>query len=569
MVKSQTFSIGKTISDKTLHIDLLRLVDTRMLIQANSGGGKSYLLRLLAERASDKVQIILLDPEGEFATLREKVDIALVGQGGELSTDVRSAALLARKVIEKRISIIVDLYDLKLPDRRKYVRLFLESLMSVPRAQWHQVLIILDEAHIFAPEKSAGESEATSAVISLMSQGRKRGFAGIISTQRLSKLHKDVAAETNNVVIGRTWLDVDQQRAGDLLGMNKADRQALRDLAPGEFFAFGPSLNVNGVVRFKSDQVATTHPKAGERHMLEVPQSSAAIRDIVAQIGDLPRQAEEETRTLADAQRKIGELERQMRARPIQVEQKVETRVERIEIPVHKNDEAGKLMDTARHLSELGAQLSTLSSDIRRAVDDAARMKTMPVRAIATVVPPRAAMRKAGLARSSESDIALTQSATALRAGERKMLQALASRYPARYTRAQLGTLAGFTPRGGTFGNYFGTLKRLAFIIESGRDVEITQAGLDHLGADIPPRPETIDELLAMWKSALREGERKMLDQLVEVYPEAMTRQELGERTGFTHTGGTFGNYLGTLRRNGLVEVDGNDIRASETLFMR
>src|SRR3989304_6331016 len=315
MVKSQTFSIGKVADSGAvpLRVDLPRLVDTRMLIQANSGGGKSWLLRLMAEQVADKVQIILLDPEGEFATLREKIDIALVGQGGEIAADVRSAALLARKVIEKRISVIVDLYDLKLPDRRRYVRLFLEALMSVPRAQWHQVLVILDEAHIFAPEKSAGESEATSAVISLMSQGRTRGFAGIISTQRLSKLHKDVAAETNNVVIGRTWLDVDQQRAGDLLGMNKADRQALRDLAPGEFFAFGPSLSVAGVVRFRSDQVATTHPKAGERHTMEVPESSAAIREIVAQIGDLPKQAGGGAHTLADAQRRIAELGREDR----------------------------------------------------------------------------------------------------------------------------------------------------------------------------------------------------------------------------------------------------------------
>ena len=40
-----------------------------------------------------------------------------------------------------------------------------------------------------------------------MSQGRERGYAGIIATQRLSKLHEDAAAEANNVIIGRTWLD--------------------------------------------------------------------------------------------------------------------------------------------------------------------------------------------------------------------------------------------------------------------------------------------------------------------------------------------------------------------------
>jgi hypothetical protein len=45
-----------------------------------------------------------------------------------------------------------------------------------------------------------------------------------------------------------------------------------------------------------------------------------------------------------------------------------------------------------------------------------------------------------------------------LRAGERRMLQALARHYPMNMTRAQLGTLSQFTPSGGTFGAYFGNL---------------------------------------------------------------------------------------------------------------
>ena len=76
-----------------------------------------------------------------------------------------------------------------------------------------------------------------------MSQGRERGYAGIIATQRLSKLHEDAAAEANNVIIGRTWLDADQARAGDALGFSKTDRLKLRDLDQGEF-----SLSVRRLV---------------------------------------------------------------------------------------------------------------------------------------------------------------------------------------------------------------------------------------------------------------------------------------------------------------------------------
>jgi uncharacterized protein len=100
----------------------------------------------------------------------------------------------------------------------------------VPRGLWRPTLVILDVAHIYCPERDSGDAESTEAVISLMSQGRKRGFAEIIATQRLSKLHKDAAAEANNVIIGRTWLDADQVRAGDALGLSKADRLKLHDV---------------------------------------------------------------------------------------------------------------------------------------------------------------------------------------------------------------------------------------------------------------------------------------------------------------------------------------------------
>jgi DNA helicase HerA-like ATPase len=188
-------NIGQIIGGGKLELDLPTLVDTRLLIQANSGGGKSWLLRLIAERAG--IQTIVLDNEGEFASLREAVDVLLVGATGELPANPRHAALLARRLLEYKVSAVVDLYELKLVERRRFVKLFLESLIHLPRDLWRPTLVILDEAHIYCPERGSGEAESTEAVISLMSQGRKRGYAGVIATQRLSKLHKDAAAEAN------------------------------------------------------------------------------------------------------------------------------------------------------------------------------------------------------------------------------------------------------------------------------------------------------------------------------------------------------------------------------------
>jgi hypothetical protein len=59
-----------------------------------------------------------------------------------------------------------------------------------------------------------------------------------------------------------------------------------------------------------------------------------------------------------------------------------------------------------------------------------------------------------------------------------------------------------------------------------------------------------------------------MLDALIAAKPSSLTRAELAERTGFEPRGGTFGAYLGTLRRNGLAQVSGEDVRVSDSLFL-
>ena len=87
--------------------------------------------RLIAKRGG--IRTIVLDNEGEFASLREAVDVLLVGAGGELLADPRHAALLARRRLEYKVSAVVDLYELKLAERRRFVKLFLESLIHLPR----------------------------------------------------------------------------------------------------------------------------------------------------------------------------------------------------------------------------------------------------------------------------------------------------------------------------------------------------------------------------------------------------------------------------------------------------
>jgi len=295
-------------------LNLERLIETRALIQANSGGGKSYMLRKFLEETHGKVQQIVLDLEGEFSTLREKYDYLLVGKDGDIKLDIRSAELLAKKILEMNVSVIIDLYELKHQERIHFVRVFLDALINAPKELWHPCLVIVDEAHQFAPEK--GESEALGSVCDLMTRGRKRGLCGVLATQRLSKLHKDAAAEANNKFMGRTGLDVDMKRVGEELGFTKkSDMLSLRELEPGEFYTFGPALS-NQVKKIRIGTVQTSHPKAGYKIMTSVTPPTAAIKKMLNKLADLPQQAEEELKTKDDMMKKIRELKSELRQKP-------------------------------------------------------------------------------------------------------------------------------------------------------------------------------------------------------------------------------------------------------------
>jgi hypothetical protein len=305
--------IGETIpNSESVKIDLQRLLEGRLLLQANSGGGKSYAVRKLCEITHGHIQQIVLDPEGEFATLREKLDYILIGKDGDIPINLRASELLARKILELGTSAIIDLYELKHNERKRFVKLFLDSLVNAPKKLWHPCIIVLDEAHVFAPESSHGQAESLDSVKDLATRGRKRGFALVAATQRLSKLSKDVVAELNTKLIGRSALDVDMKRAGFELGFtSKEDLFSLRQLEKGQFFAFGPALTAQ-VTKIKIGLCKTKHPQAGQiqKNMNIAPR--AKIQQILSKLSDLPKEAEETLKTTEDLKKKIISLNREI-----------------------------------------------------------------------------------------------------------------------------------------------------------------------------------------------------------------------------------------------------------------
>jgi len=141
----------------------------------------------------------------------------------------------------------------------------------------------------------------------------------------------------------------------------------------------------------------------------------------------------------------------------------------------------------------------------------------------------------------------------------------LAARHPARFTKAQWATLVRMKRTGGTWANYVSLPRNAGYLDERDDTVGLTPAGVASAGNVDKPLPGTV---ITQWREALGSGPSKIIDVLVEAYPRQLHRANLADRVNMTATGGAFANYLSLLKTNGLVEVSGRKIKASETLFL-
>ncbi|WP_374529938.1 helicase HerA domain-containing protein [Novosphingobium sp.] len=241
---SASIVIGTAPDGKPVSVDIEELLATRLLVQGNSGSGKSHLLRRLLEESAPLVQQVVIDPEGDFVTLAEPFGHVVVDGAAYDSAEI---AQLATRIRRHRASVVLALDGLEIEAQMRCAAIFLNALFDAPREQWFPVVVVVDEAQMFAPAAGGDVSDevrrvSLAAMTNVMCRGRKRGLAGIIATQRLAKLAKNVAAEASNFLMGRTFLDIDMARAADLLGMERRQAEQIRDLERGQFLGLGPAI---------------------------------------------------------------------------------------------------------------------------------------------------------------------------------------------------------------------------------------------------------------------------------------------------------------------------------------
>lgn len=177
------------------------------------------------------------------------------------------------------------------------------------------------------------------------------------------------------------------------------------------------------------------------------------------------------TRLARVIERTNTEDPRELRRRIAALErlQKPQTVVERVEVPVLQPQQLETLQELVKGLRAVADDLSIALAKAQ-SQEPARIQKAQPAQpnaGAALLLKPLAWREGSATMRSNDE--------LQLRAGERRVLQTLAQRYPTKLTRAQFGTLAWSTPGGGTFGTYLGTLRRSGLIEADGKQVQASE----------------------------------------------------------------------------------------------
>lgn len=561
---------------------------------AKRGAGKTYAAAVMAEQMLKAgAQVVILDPVGVWWGLRSSADgetegLPIIIFGSDRKRNQRShvdvyinadmGARIATLLTEERLSAVIDLSGFRISERTKFVTDFAEELFYRNTSPLH---LILDEADAFAPQVTSrkGDVQMLAAIEDIVRQGRNLGFGVTLITQRCAVISKDVLTQIEVLVALRTIGKPDIKTINDWVSVYAEDAQrkelveSLPKLPIGTAWVWSPGwldlfqkVKINQRITYDSSST----PAVG---MTRVEPRALASVDI-ERIRELLAPPKEKAPAVAasdngKATEIIATLRRQISDLKVELDRRQEP--VRVEVPVISDETVTRLEELANQAIEYGHALidfgSNALNNVQAAIKQQERSMTMrPV--IAKASYPKSAPRR-------EGDILLKGAGTnvpdddpSLPSGALRILRAIAQRYPTRLTRAQVGTLSGFAYKGGTFNNYLSMLRKRGLIEESDGSMTVTAAAFDLLGDSIPDAPSTTAELIDMWSSALPGGAATMLSFLADNYPNWFSRESLGEATGYTASGGTFGNYMSMLRRNGLIEEQGRDVRANAALMM-
>jgi len=551
----------KIASNVELPIDA---VTQTMAFIGRKGAGKTYAAIKMAElMLENSAQVIALDPVGNWYGLRTLSDgkstgfniPVFGGSHGDIPLLPTSGAMIADLIIDKQIDAILDVSGLRKNQRKQFVTDFAEQLFHRKKTNRSPMHIFFEEAQVFAPQRiSKGEERMLGAVEDIVRLGRNYGIGNSLISQRPQSVNKEVLNQAEALFLLQVVGPHERKAIESWVvekGIDVRDMvNELPSLKVGNAFLWSPQwLGILKKIKIAKKKTfdASSTPKHGDKQVSPVPLLPCDIDDIKLAMTALVEQAEENDpkalkKKIASLEREKLALERRLKKAEVK---SARTPVKPVSDSVVNQDQTKELEDMHKAITKIIKAVQPLSSHVKITFSGS---KNTPIK------PGNAAQI------NNNGDVKF-------RSGAIRILKELASRYPAGYTKPQVGVLTKFKHTGGTFGAYMGELKRAEYIELRNGLIYATEQGIEYLGDDVPSSPTNHKEAMTQWRSSLRAGAYRMLEAIVNSGETGIDRDQIANAVGMTMTGGTFGAYLGDLRRNGLIVENHGIVKADEILF--
>lgn len=582
---------------KTLALPLDVVTQTIAAI-ARKGGGKTYFATLLAEEMIlAGAQVVVIDIVGNWYGLRlgpggrgKGVDVYVFGgEHGDLPLTPDSGPRIARLLVERQISVVLDISAFRKAERLRFAAQFAEEFYHLKKTQKSAVHVFVEEAQKLIPQMVKGESAAmVGAWEDIVRLGRNYGIGCTLVTQRPQSVNKEVLSQVEMLVVLQVNGVHERKALTEWVQEKGADRALVGELpglAVGEAYVWSPSwLRIFERVKIAQKRTydASATPEVGARRR-EIKLSKTDVKVLREELAEVVAKAERDDPSAL--KRRIAELEREVArktpaapaaTRTIETLVLREREAKRLEKVIER---AGRIVERAHGVADSVAAL------VAARVEKIAQKQPPPPPAvdprIATAqsrflarrglpsAPAPARGRRPVVAPVGGSAIA-PGDAKPLKAGARTMLRVLAGMHGNACPRTALAVHSIISQTGGTFSDYLSSLRSAGYLADYTNDVGLTPEGVEAAGEFGSPILRGAREIAGAWGASgkLKAGARRMLDVLLSRGESEISRESLAADADVTGTGGTFSDYLSSLRSAGLIETNGGLVRAAGCLFI-
>lgn len=607
------------------HLSLpLEAVTQAIGILAKRRAGKSYTMRKLAEQLLKAgQQVVIVDPKGDQWGIRSASDgvspglpvVILGGERADVPLEVHSGEVVAKLVVEDRVSVLLDLSLFRKSEVATFMAIFLENLYRLKSREVYRtpMMLIIDEADAIAPQKPfKGEERMLGAAEDIVRRGGQRGIGCTLVTQRSAVLNKNVLTQVQLLVVLRTiapqdlaaidaWIDVhgtDEER--------KLLKASLPSLPIGDAWFWSPGWPTSDgifervhVLPIETFDSAAT-PKPGEKRVEPKNLADVDLNVLKKQMAATIEKAKAEdprelNKTIGDLRKEITALKKNVQPRE-QDTKRIQELTEQLAAEKLRVKPAGKaevkekkivIAGDITRLEKLYDKLElvvvpTLESarayagDLRKIVSDAKELNAQQLQVAAPsqalkVFEPGFSKPSAPVIRPREAtgarSIPSGNGSGDLSPLHRQILNGIALLHnigEPEPTIAQVGAVIGKSHNAGRIRGGFNQVHEMGYAEISGNKIRLTPTGSkEAVALDIRSHADIHN----LWYQRLNGNELEFLRVLINEFPTSVSLPDLGAAIGKDINAGRIRGALNALFEKGLAILDGDAVTASNLLF--